>query len=318
MMNVRPNYHDGEIGAIVAHKQAIRQIKGNDYYRIPTDINESEAIPLARLSQARLEELSNIVSLKDKEVLKAISDCHYLMTRQIQRLLFFNSSTPSACMTAATRALKKLKSYGLIDTFKRRIGGVRAGSASFVWHLTEGGIRFLNLQNEDNTSRKRFLEPSYAFMQHTLSVAECYIRIVELCRDNNSLSLKTVEFEPDCWRRYIYSNLNSSLNPDLFIATRYGEYEDRWFIEIDLSTESVQAILAKCERYHQYYRTSAEQKANGVYPVTLWIVPDLKRKNKLESKIKHEYANKVKLFRVITMDELDGIIVNGCDPNTLY
>ena len=40
--------------------------------------------------------------------------------------------------------------------------------------------------------------------------------------------------------------------------------------------------------------------------------------DKLEEKIKSELSNKPKLFRVITMDELGDIIVNGCDPSTLY
>ncbi len=47
-----------------------------------------------------------------------------------------------------------------------------------------------------------------------------------------------------------------SLKPDLFAATKSDGYEDRWFIEIDLSTESPSTIIGKCDRYRDYYRSS--------------------------------------------------------------
>lgn len=33
-----------------------------------------------------------------------------------------------------------------------------------------------------------------------------------------------------------------------------GQYEDRWFIEVDLAAESPSKIVAKCKKYHKYYR----------------------------------------------------------------
>lgn len=319
MMKLRPSIRDQSNIPTMAAKTANSDNNGSDYYRIPTVIKTSEARHMTiRLSQSRLEMLRDSLTSKDKDILTSLSSCRYLMTNQIQRLHFYKSASQKAAMSATTRAMKKLRLNGLVSSFERRIGGVRAGSASYVWHLTEGGMRFVNMNGPGDTSRKRFVEPSYSFMRHTLSVAECYIRIVELCRNTDKLFLKEVEFEPECWRQYICAGKRISLNPDLFIVTHSDGFEDRWFIEVDLSTESPATIIFKCERYHSYYNTSLEQRNNAVFPITLWIVPDISRKDKLEEKIKSEFSNKPKLFRVITMDELGDIIINGCDPSTLY
>lgn len=319
MMKFRPNNRDTLNNQISAEKSAKIENYGSDYYRIPTIIKTSEARHMViRLSQARLEKLRDSLTTKDKDILVSLSRCRYLMTGQIQRLHFYKSASQKAARTATTRTMRKLRVNGLVSSFDRRIGGVRAGSASYVWHLTEGGTRFINMNSPGDGNRKRFLEPSYSFMRHTLSVAECYTRIIEICRNTDKLFLKEAEFEPECWRQFAYAGKRLSLNPDLFIVTHSDGYEDRWFIEVDLSTESPATIIFKCERYHSYYNTSLEQQNNAVFPITLWLVPDISRKEKLETKIKSEFSNKPKLFRVITMDELEDVLINGCDLSTLY
>lgn len=48
-----------------------------------------------------------------------------------------------------------------------------------------------------------------------------------------------------------------------------GQYEDRWFIEVDLATESPSKIVAKCEKYHKYYRAGLAQKEAEAFPLTV-------------------------------------------------
>lgn len=73
----------------------------------------------------------------------------YLMTGQIYRLHFTDVSKQAAFFI-----LQKLRELHLLNTLSRRIGGVRAGSASLVWYLTHAGERLLRLRAaEDDACR---------------------------------------------------------------------------------------------------------------------------------------------------------------------
>ena len=107
------------------------------------------------------------------------------------------------------------------------------------------------------------------------------------------------------------------LKPDMFAITRCDDYEDRWFIEIDLATESPQKIIDKCERYRDYYRSGTEQKEFGVFPLVLWIVPDEKRKAALHEHIRKTYPDGPKMFVTSLLDELENLIVAGANPESI-
>ena len=119
-------------------------------------------------------------------------------------------------------------------------------------------------------------------------------------------------FEPDCWRNHQEHGRSAVLKPDLFAVTASGEYEDAWFIEMDLNTEAPCAVLEKCRRYVRYYKSGIEQKQSGVFPLVVWIVPSGARKKSLQQNIDEcrELACKG-LFLVITPDELEGLIQKG-------
>lgn len=92
-----------------------------------------------RISRQQLEEISARLGERDFQVITSVQRYRYMMTSQLQRLHF----TDAAALRAASRALKKLRELGLIDTLSRRIGGVRAGSGSLVWHITHAGERLI-------------------------------------------------------------------------------------------------------------------------------------------------------------------------------
>ena len=108
-----------------------------------------------------------------------------------------------------------------------------------------------------------------------------------------------------------------SLKPDLFAITMSGQYEDRWFIEVDLATESPSKVVDKCERYHKYYRSGLEQQEAGVFPLTVWIVPTVERKEKLIKHIREAFDKQPRLFTVITKDELWALVCQGGEGGTL-
>lgn len=270
-----------------------------------------------RLSRQQLEEAATRLSDRDREILTSVQRYRYLLTGQIQRLHFTKSATPTAAHRAAARALRRLKDLSLLDHLARRIGGVRAGSGGLVWRLTHAGERLIYLENHILTPTKRFSEPSPYFLAHTLAVAEMAVKLTELCREQRTLKLTALQPEPECWRTYSEYGALQSLKPDLFAITVSGQYEDRWFIEVDLDTESPGKIVSKCERYHKYYRSGLEQQESEVFPLTVWIVPSVERKEKLITHIKKAFDKQPRLFAVITADELGTLICQGGEGGSL-
>jgi hypothetical protein len=271
---------------------------------------------MERISRRQLEELSPTLSGQDKEILSALRRCRYLTTKQIQQLYFRNAATPLAGLKASNRNMNKLRGLELAGALARRIGGVQAGSGSRIWHLTEAGERLLRLGDGTARPRKRFFEPSPHFLSHTLAVAECYIQLTEIC-DGKDLTLIKAEMEPDCWRSYSHKGHLTALRPDMFTVTICGEYEDRWFVEVDLNTEAPITVVEKCRRYHDYYRSGLEQKEHEVFPLTVWIVPDEARKISITRHIRDEFPKLPKIFIVITPSELESLIRQGVDGGAL-
>lgn len=295
----------------------------NDSFSVPTtnntlagstpDNNNGEP---RRISKRQLEELDRILGDRDKGVLREIQKYRYLMTGQTQRLLFTEATTPSAALRATSRNLKKLKELGLIDNLSRRIGGVRAGSSSLIWYLTHAGERLLRLHGEEPQPVRRFFEPSSYFLAHTLAVAEIAIQLIEICRKHEP-ELTALQLEPECWRSYSDVGVALSLKPDLYAATMTEEYDDRYFLEVDLNTESPAKIIEKCEKYHKYYRSGLEQEEHESFPLTIWIVPDATRKMRLITHLRKVFDKQPKLFAVITGDELERLILQGGDREML-
>jgi hypothetical protein len=69
------------------------------------------------------------------------------------------------------------------------------------------------------------------------------------------------------------------------------------------TTSAPSRVLTKCRRYVDYYRTGAEQRQSGVFPLVVWVVPDEKRKNTLEQYIETEMGGVKALFQVKVCDE---------------
>jgi hypothetical protein len=264
---------------------------------------------LGRATGSELRAINRRLADRERDSLRSLLTCRYMTTRQIQRLHITNSPSKKAAITAAQRMLLKLKNYGLVEHLERRIGGVRAGSGSYVWVLTDTGFRILHIGCTGNQSRKRLYEPSPVFLEHTLAIAETYLQLTEIC-NSNKMELTQIEFEPKCWRGYIDTDSRpATLKPDLFAVTASGEYEDCWFFEVDLATESPNKIIEKCQRYAHYYHSGAEQRKTGVFPFVVWIVPNQYRKNSLIKNISEcRDLHPKSLFTVITPEQLNTLI----------
>ncbi|MBR3131298.1 hypothetical protein IKG31_01860 [Candidatus Saccharibacteria bacterium] len=74
---------------------------------------------------------------------------------------------------------------------------------------------------------------------------------------------------------------------------------------MDLATEGQNKIIEKCRRYHEYYQTNREQQATSVFPLIVWIVPTVERKERMTGNIKKAFLKGyARIFLVITPEEL--------------
>ena len=261
----------------------------------------------------RLVALEQCLSDRDHHILVSLQRCRYLTTLQIARLYCGESVNRRAATRVANRSLARLREFGLIQALQRRIGGVMAGSGSFVWTLTSGGFRLLQTHTSDHQTRKQFREPSLHFLAHTLVISEAYLQLTEICA-RHGMVLSTVQFEPDCWRRYADSGGKQIvLKPDLYAVTQGDGYEDCWFVEIDCDTETIARVIEKCGRYIHYLRSGVEQEQTGVFPYVVWIVPDEKRKGSVTAHVRRAFPRGPDIFIVILPDELEALIRKGAD-----
>lgn len=316
-MTIPPTSRDGEKTPETRTAPDFSKFNVNDSFCNPITKTNPSGAGRRHLSRQQLEAVLASLSERDIEVIASIQRYRYLLTSQLQRLYFSDASTPTAGLRAASRSLKKLRELGLIDHLARRIGGVRAGSGAMVWYLTHAGERLIYLHSRKLTPAKRFFEPSPYFLAHTLAVAEVAVQLTELCRDRRNMELSALQLEPDCWRTYSECGSILVLKPDLFAVTLSDRYEDRWFFEIDLDTESPVKVVEKCEKYHRYYRSGLEQKESEVFPLTVWIVPTAERRDRIIAHLRKAFKKQPKLFAVITKDELAYLVQHGGDERML-
>ena len=273
---------------------------------------------MKRLTNQQLGAIELQLSATDRRILETLRLLRYTKSNQVQRLFFVRSITPRAKLVAASRALTRLMSFGLVDHLPDHFKGWGKGTTGLIWYLTEAGGRLLDLGKLNEGKRTRHLEPSSAFVRHTLAVSECYVQITEICRMQPDMKINRLDVEPVCWRSYQKDGKAQSLRPDLYAETASGRFADHWFIEMDLDTESPNDIVEKCRRYQYYYQTRKEQDTRGVFPIVLWIVPTEERKQKLFDAIRFNFGTRYPhMHLIITPNQLWTVITEGARKEDL-
>jgi Replication-relaxation len=236
-----------------------------------------------RLGSTQLENLGRELSERDVAVLESVARLRFLTTRQIEDLHFADHATALTAARVCRRVLNRLTNDRLLDRLDRRVGGLRAGSASYVYSLGPSGDRLVRA----GQVRRRRREPSRIFLYHTLAIAQVVVDLTVAERPGEFEALR-IETEPACWRTVQASIAGDDcLKPDLFVALAADDYEYRWFVEVDRGTESIAALIRKCRLYDTYYRTGHEQHEHGVFPQVLWLVDSQRRLTQLTEALDH-------------------------------
>lgn len=241
------------------------------------------------MNAAQISRLAEQLSDRDCQILTSLERFRLLDTRMVQRLHFQDHASTLAAARAAARSMQRLQHLGVVTALDRRVGGVRRGSASYVWHLASAGERYLRT-TRGQARRRRFMEPGQTFLNHTLAVNDLAVRLLETDREIEGFTVKALGTEPSNWRSYLGpAGQPQWLKPDLHIVTSGtdtdGAYEEHAFLEIDLGTEHLPRIQAKCRMYTAYAATGAYQAAHGLFPVVVWLSPDPARRAALRAAI---------------------------------
>jgi hypothetical protein len=225
------------------------------------------------VSARELVDIAGRLGELDRDVLELVGRTRLCSGRQLQRA-FWPTGTIATRERRARRTLKRLTDRRVLDRLPRVVGGVRSGSAGFVYGVGPVGARLLA---EDGSRGRRLGTPGARYVDHTLAVAELVAQLME-AEHAGRLEVLEIATEPTCWRPFTGPmGPRLTLKPDLFVRVGVGSYEDRWFVEVDRATEAAPTITAKGRRYLDHFRSSSEQGAHGIYPRVLWSVPDAAR-----------------------------------------
>jgi|ERR1700722_4876733 len=248
--------------------------------------------------------LAERLSERDLLVLHHVATLRFVSGSQLARLCYADGDDPKANARSARRALLRLTRLGVLERLPRTIGGVRAGSAGFVYRLGLSGQRLAVLKGwQPDRQRRRSQVPGLLFLHHTLAIAELHTRLME-CERSGRVELLALDAEPSCHR--INDGLGGqrvNLKPDSYVRLGLGPYEDSYFIEVDNGTEGSRALSEQLERYVAHYQTGQEQTTHGVFPKVLWLTNTTDRARVIAECVAHLPADARALFAVAEFDQ---------------
>lgn len=257
-----------------------------------------------RIDADVLRQLADAMPERDHQVLELIARHRFLTTHQIQRFAFNDLGTEESAARTTRHVLQRLARIALIRSLAQRIGGVRAGSSARVWQLAPAGARLLR----DDGTVYRTHEPSIRFLAHCLAIADVHLGLQSL-QHLPSVDAVHVQVEPECWRRFTgHGGEPRWLQPDLAATVRTAEFDDRWFVEVDLGTESLPTLLKKCGQYESYRATGIEQDEYGAFPLVLWLFSRPARADTLQQAIRRSPRFTPQLYRFATPETFSEVM----------
>lgn len=271
---------------------------------------------VTRTSKYQRREILAQLSARDRSILLGLAAHRYVTTTQLQRLFFHDHKSQLAGTRATVRVLQRLHGHQLVTRLQRRVGGFSGGSKAFVWAVTDTGEKAIGDLKGVLGKRRRYELPSAHHLEHLLAITDARLELIEADRAG-AFTITRTEMEPECWRPYL--NLHGQpahIKPDLYAVTQTPDYEDHWMIEVDRDTEHLPVIIRKCLAVQLYHDRGIEQQRHGVFPLTVWIVPDETRRHKIQEAINKEVNLSNELFRVVELDGLVALVVGGGDTST--
>jgi hypothetical protein len=269
------------------------------------DSEDYSSSPL-RIRPAQAEAVIANLSGRDQALVTDVGRLRLMTGGQLARLYF---QTTISGKRHARRVLEGLVRRRVLARLGRCVGGAQAGSTGFVYCLDVIGQRLLDPLGP---VRRPWL-PSAGFINHAAMVSECYVQLRERER-TEGLELLDFQGEPACWRTFLKRGGGSqTLKPDAFVQVGLGDYEDRWFLECDRSTEELPRVQRKNGVYIQYWQTGKED----VFPRVLWVANRAGRAAALVRSLEELPEQHQQLFAVCGLSDFISTIASGAGTDDL-
>ena len=267
-------------------------------------VSDKQKLRSSYITPSRAQAIIGSLSDRDRTVVELLATVQLASGAQIRRLVWGEGASPSR---QARRQLANLSGLRVVARHDQRVGGVRSGGEGYAYSLDIVGQTMTGA----TLNRRRPRPVGLPFMAHGLAVTDCYLDLRKL-EDSSVIELVHFETEPDCWRDFSGpGGARLTLKPDAFVITAQGDYEDRWFLEIDRSTESPARLTKKATVYINYYRSGREQAESDVFPRALWVVPDELRASQVVATLHKLPAEDWRLFQVTTTERFAAVIAIG-------
>lgn len=241
----------------------------------------------------------------------------YLATAKLlsgRQLRCLSDSSTIYQRRALQRDLKHLTELRVVARLGRRVGGIKAGSDSFVYALDVVGQRIVH--PEPRRQWRPPWTPSVRILAHALAVSDLYVALHGADRSHR-IELLHFAAEPNCWRTFTGPGGGRLiLKPDAHVVVATEDSEHHAWIELDRATESLTWITEKAKTYARYHATGREQSTEGVYPRCLWIAPDDNRAAGLTDALSRLPSEQWQLHQVTTTDHALGALVGEEQPVT--
>ncbi len=257
-----------------------------------------------RLTTAQLLRLGDELGDADRKLLRLVSQLGLMSHAQLAASLPDADGPPATVARDVRRRLLRLTELGLLARLQRRVGGVRAGSQGFVYYLGPSAQRLIAYWDGQGLVRGRYRpEPGGRYVAHRLAVSQLYVDLLAAA-DGGEVELLNFDVEPDCWRRHSDAlGGRTLLKPDAYVRLGVGAYEDRYFVEVDLGTESRPVIARKARAYIEYYASGQEQAGSGVFPRVVLLTNTEERRVALADICSRLPAEHWRLFTVGRLDK---------------
>lgn len=257
-----------------------------------------------RISGAKARAIGERLTNNDRQVLDVLRTVQLATGGQLRQLVWGEGESAAR---SARRQLAKLTSLRVVARLSYRPGGVRTGHDGFVYILDVVGQQVVS----PGRSPRRPRCPSPIFIEHTVAVTNCYLILKQL-EAQGQIELVHFDAEPYCWRQYFgRGGTSMTLRPDAFTITGAGDWEDRWFLEVDRGTEYPSRIRAKAQQYISYWQSGREQAQSDVFPKVLFVAPDPLRVHQLVKTLSSLETGHWRLFQVTTAEQFADTIRAG-------
>ncbi len=191
------------------------------------------------VTSKRLQRLRESQTERDWQIIATLARVRVATTSQLIALHF-----QDIALRRAQRKLASLTQRRILVRLPRAVGGPKAGSTGHVYALDVAGQRLSDLASGGRPGRPWPL--GERFLTHSLAVTEVYVRLV-LAERTGSFRLARFAGEPGAWRTFLGAGGGRVvLKPDAYVVVLLNGYEDHWFVEVDLGTESVPTLSRKC------------------------------------------------------------------------